>query len=156
MRNLFVVPGLLGMLALSLLAQPCQAQGLDSTSVALLKPDRFVRIQVPDFGRVQGNVGAVTPADLTLVTEEGSRTVHLAAVDTLWVRGRRTKLGAIIGGVVGLGGGVFLGLLAEALCENSCEGDAVLTLGLLGTGTGALTGAIIGTAFPRWRRVHPR
>jgi hypothetical protein len=136
--------------------QEVQPGGLDSASVVQLRPDRFVRIQVPGMGRFSGHVGFHTATELLLKVEGENRTISLGAVDTLWVRGRRTKTGAIIGGILGIGGGVFLGALAEALCEYSCEGDYIIGGGLFGGVAGGVTGAIIGTAIPRWKRVFPR
>jgi hypothetical protein len=136
--------------------QEGQPGGLDSASVVQLRPDRFVRLHVPGMGRFSGNVGFHTATELLLKAEGESRTVSLGAVDTLWVRGRRTKTGAIIGGILGIGGGVFLGALAEALCEYDCGGNYIVAGGLFGGVTGGVTGAIIGTAIPRWKRVFPR
>ena len=139
---------------------PAQEQspphGLDSASILLLKPDRFVRIQVPDLGRVQGTVGSRVGGDLVLESDGGSRRVHLAAVDTLWVRGRAIKQGAIVGALLGLGGGLALGAIGDALCEYDCGGNYTVTGGFLGTLFGAATGAVVGAAIPRWRRVFPR
>ena len=129
--------------------------GLDTASVLLLKPERFVRIQVPDLGRVQGRVGGLTASDLVLQNEGNSRSVRLAAIDTLWVRGRATKTGAIIGAVLGIGAGVFLGALGEALCEYDCNHNYVLSGALIVGAMGGAAGAVIGTAIPRWRRVYP-
>jgi hypothetical protein len=150
----------LGALLIALQVTPVQAQGqspggLDSASILLLKPDRFVRLRVPDLGRVQGRVGFLSPTELTLQAETEYRTIRLAAVDTLWVRGRRTKAGAIIGAILGIGGGIFLGAVGDALCEYDCNGNYVVTGGVLGGLAGGVTGAIIGSAFPRWRRVFP-
>jgi hypothetical protein len=136
-------------------AQETARGGLDSASVLLLKPDRFVRIQVPDLGRVQGRVGGLTGSDLVLQDEGNSRRVQLAAVDTLWIRGRATKTGAIIGAVLGIGAGVFLGALGEALCEYDCNHNYVLSGALIVGAMGGAAGAVIGTAIPRWRRVFP-
>ena len=146
---------LLGSIAIGPFSLAAQ-EHLDSASVAQLKPDRFVRIQVPDLGRVSGRVNALTPNKLTLVTADRDRRVSLAAIDTLWVRGRRTKTGAIIGSIVGLGGGIFLGLLVDGLCEYDCGNGAPVTLGILGAAAGAGAGALIGAAIPRWRKIFPR
>ena len=150
----------LGALLIALQVTPVQAQGqspggLDSASILLLKPDRFVRLQVPDLGRVQGRVGVHTATELILQVETENRTIRLAAVDTLWVRGRHTKAGAIIGGILGIGGGVLLGALGDALCEYDCDGNYTLNGAVLGALAGGVTGAIVGSAIPRWRRVFP-
>jgi hypothetical protein len=141
---------------LLILTSPLEGQGLDSASVVLLKPDRFVRIQLPELGRLQGNVGFISGSDLYLVTEDGSRTVSLAAVDTLWIRGRRTTLGAVIGGVIGLGGGFFLGLLAQGIGGAESSDNVVVPVALAGAAGGALVGAVAGATFRYWQRVVPR
>ena len=146
---------LLAILAWPLEAQETRSGELDSASVLQLKPERFVRIQVPDLGRMQGTVSFRTTRDMVLQMEGENRTISLGAIDTLWVRGRRTKAGAILGAILGIGGGVVLGALAEALCEYDCNGNYILGGGVFGAVTGGLTGAIIGTAIPRWRRVYP-
>ena len=154
---IFAVPMalLLVSLASTISAQESAPGGLDSSSILLLKPDRFVRMQVPELGRIQGTVGARMGSEIVLQSEEGGRRINLAAVDTLWVRGRRTKTGAVIGALLGLGGGVLLGTLFDALCEFDCGGDYTLTGGLIGAAAGGATGAVIGAAIPRWRRVFP-
>jgi hypothetical protein len=136
-------------------AQEPASQGLDSASILLLKPDRFIRIQLPELGRMEGRVGFRTESEMVLQMDEQNRTVTLASVDTLWVRGRRTKTGAIIGGILGIGGGIFLGALANALCEYDCGGNYVVGGAVFGAVSGGVAGAIIGAAIPRWRRVFP-
>ena len=138
------------------LTSPLEAQALDSASVVLLKPDRFIRIHVPDLGRVQGNVGFISERDLFLITDGGNRTVSLAQVDSLWIQGRRTALGAFIGGVLGLGGGIFLGALAQGIGGAESSDNVVVPVALAGAAAGALVGAVAGSAFRRWRRAHPR
>jgi hypothetical protein len=153
-----MVSGLLALVVL-VIAVPLHAQkgqgGLDSASILQLKPDRFVRLQVPDLGRVQGTVGFRTATELLLQGETENRTIRLAAVDTLWVRGRRTKAGAIIGGILGIGGGILLGAVGDALCEVDCDGNYTLNGAVLGALAGGVTGAIVGSAIPRWKRVFP-
>lgn len=159
MRTFFGTIGIVVLLAsvgAPLIAQDARSGGLDSSSIVMLKPNRFVRIQLPDLGRVQGTVGFLTATEMVLRTEAETRTVSLGAVDTLWVRGRNTKAGAIIGAIVGLGGGIFLGLLAEGLCEYDCGGNVAVPVALVGMGAGALSGAVVGSAIPRWRRAYPR
>ena len=141
------------------LVSPLPAQetgaGLDSATIVLLKPDRFVRLRVPELGRVQGHVGFRTSTEMVLQMERENRTISLGAIDTLWVRGRRTKTGAIIGALLGLGGGIALGAVVEALCEYDCDGNFVVGGAVFGAAAGGVTGAFIGAAIPRWRRVYP-
>ncbi len=81
-------------------------------------------------------------------------------IDKLWVRGRATKTGAIIGGIVGLLAGVGYGLLlGEVICNNEdCNADTgtvVAALGLGGALAGAGGGALIGAAIPKWHLRFP-
>ena len=147
--------GLLAVLATGTLHAQETGRGLDSASILQLKPDRFVRIQLPELGRIQGRVSFHSSSEMVLQMEGESRAISLAAVDTLWVRGRGTKTGAIIGGLLGIGGGIFLGALADGLCEYDCGGNYVVGGAIFGAVTGGAAGAIIGTAIPRWRRVFP-
>ena len=151
-----VIAGVLAAVSSAAVTAQSAPRGLDSASILLLKPDRFVRIQLPDLGRIQGRVGARTGPDLVLQMDEENRTVSLGSVDTLWVRGRRTKTGAIIGGVLGIGGGIFLGAIANALCEYDCDGNFIVGGAVFGGVSGGVLGAIIGAAIPRWRRVFPQ
>jgi hypothetical protein len=114
-----------------------------------------VRFAVPDLGRVQGYVSGVSGSHVALRTDGQSRFIPLAGIDTLWIRARATKAGAIVGGILGLGGGVFLGAIADALCESSCQGSATVSVGIVGTLAGAGVGALIGSAIPRWKKVYP-
>lgn len=129
--------------------------GLDSASIAQLTPRRYVRLQLPEYGRIQGTVGLRSGSELTLQVDAENRKISLGAVDTLWVRGRRTTTGALIGAILGAGGGAFLGAIADGLCESDCNGNGVLVVGLLGAGAGAVVGGVVGTAIPRWRRIFP-
>lgn len=135
--------------------QQSASPGLDSASILQLRPDRFVRIQLPEIGRIQGRVGSRSGSAIVLQMEGEDRTISLGAVDTLWVRGRRTKSGAIIGGLLGIGGGIFLGAIANALCEYDCGGSFVIGGAIAGGVAGGALGAVIGAAIPRWRRVFP-
>jgi hypothetical protein len=77
-------------------------------------------------------------------------TSSLARIDlqegTTWVNG------AIIGGGVGGLLGAFIGGFGASMCEQSdgC-GVSALGIGLVGMVAGGGVGAVIGTAFPRWR-----
>ena len=106
-----------------------------------------------------GRLIALTAGVATLSTESGNRTASLASLDSIWVRGRATKTGAIIGGVAGLViGAVFVGVAVDALCEVDCDTaglEGALVGGALGLGTGGLVGAGIGALIPKWRLRFP-
>ncbi|MEO8201759.1 MAG: hypothetical protein ABI679_14615 [Gemmatimonadota bacterium] len=145
----------LGGLSVCAEAQVSPAAGPDPATVALLKPARFVRFALPPLGRTTGTVESHSSSEVVLVGNGGRQVISLASIDTLWVRGRATKPGAIVGGVLGLGAGILLGVLAEALCEYDCGHAYVVPIALIGTAAGGATGAVIGAAIPRWRKVYP-
>ena len=106
-------------------------------------------------------VGAYTPVGdgrLGIRPEGGpTDTLRLSEIRELSVRGRHTKTGAIIGGVAGAAFGTFIAVIVNALCEtDSCDGAEpfVIAIPAFGAG-GALLGAAVGSAFPRWKRVYP-
>lgn len=151
MRNLMAVATTV---ALALGASvTAHAQRIDSTSLAQLHPHRFVRIETSALGRIQGTVTQRSASELQLSNDD-EHVIPIQDIHRAWVRGRHTKTGAIIGGILGAGGGLFLGLLAEGLCEYDCAHNAVVPVTLIGIGIGAGVGAIIGTAFPRWKELH--
>ena len=129
-----------------------QAQRLDSTSLAQLRPQRLVRIETAALGRIQGTVTQRSATELVLANG-GDHVVPVENIKRAWVRGNHAKTGAIIGGILGAGGGLFLGLLVKAMCEGGCSGS-VETVTLLGLGAGAGAGALIGLAFPHWKELH--
>ncbi len=119
-----------------------------------------IRVLAPPDTMVEGRVSSVYVESLVLdldapssAGEDASQwATDFDSIDAVWTRGRQTWLGAAIGG----GAGVILGGLtmavASGLCEYDCDADAgdyVLGTLVFG-GAGALVGALIGSAFPRW------
>lgn len=144
-----------GFIAIGLIlgASPtAHAQRIDSSSLAQLRPQRFVRIETSALGRIQGTVAQHSATDL-LLADGGEHLVPVDEIQRAWVRGRHTKTGAIIGGILGAGGGLFFGLLIDAVCEGDCQGSAA-TVTVLGLGAGVGLGALVGSAFPRWKELH--
>ena len=145
--------GLVLIIPLGSAAAQAGPSSLDSASLAQLRPSRFVRVQFPDLSRTQGRVVRGSATEVYLNQDGQERQIPTAEIQRAWVRGRATGLGAIVGGVLGLGSGLFFGALVDGLCEYDCAGDATLTLGVLGAAGGAGAGAIIGSLFPRWHEV---
>lgn len=102
-------------------AQNPEGAPLDSAMVTWLRPSRLVRFAGPGMGRVEGTVERQQGNSLSLTNRGVRRVISLGSIDTLWVRGRATKTGAIIGGILGIGTGVFLAALADGLCEFDCH-----------------------------------
>jgi hypothetical protein len=147
--------GLLALAARSAHAQVSDHRGVDSAGIALLRPSILVRVQLPDLGRAQGRVGVRSATEFTLLTDRTSRIIPISAVDTLWVRGRHTRTGAVIGAILGIGAGVFLAELGKGLCEVDCDKIHTIPIALIGGAGGGLLGAAVGSVFHRWRRVFP-
>ena len=115
---------------------------------ARLDPDRSVSGHFVPVG--DGRLGIRRGAGLT-------DTLRLADLRELSVRGRHTKAGAILGGIAGAGFGTFVAIVVIALCDtDDCRGARpyVIAIPAFGAG-GALLGAVVGTAFPKWKRVFP-
>lgn len=134
------------------------AQTVEQALEPLAERRAVIRLRAEN-ALVTGRLQALAAGSATLETTQGSRSVSLAAVDSVWVRHRSTGTGALVGGIVGgVATGLFLGVLVAALCESDCD-NAGLEGGLvglaLGGGGGALVGAAIGAAIPRWRLRWP-
>ena len=129
-----------------LASTPAWAQRVDSV-IGRLPAGSRVRVQLRDMSRVEGWIG---------VSGAAEHTVAFGNIRRIQVRQRAIGTGAAVGGVIGLGTGVFFGLLAHALCDAvTCgsEASAIATGMVIAGGMGAGTGAIIGAAFPRWKTV---
>ncbi len=119
-------------------------------ALARLGGGQRVRIRASRVGLVEGWVVSSSP-NLVMLRTDGSRIeVPAPGVDSLWVRGgSHAGRGALIGGAVAVAG---IGLLAAAL--SGAEGfsaAAVPGAVVVGGAGGALVGALIGAAFPRWQ-----
>jgi hypothetical protein len=126
-----------------------------SEALARLHPESVVRVEAQGGRRVQGRFDGFSPTSLRVSFDGSGESVDLDQLTGVWVRRRHTKTGAIIGGVGGLGLGLFVGYIANALCETDDCGDAYLLAPALFIPAGALVGAAIGAAIPNWRRIIP-
>ena len=158
-RSGLIAPLLLATLALPAPLPGQQSSDLTSLLVELNTGDR-VRILAPPDPMVEGRVASVYAQSLVLDLEASGPGIaggsewatQIESIDAVWTRGRQTWLGAAIGA----GGGLLIGGLAigaaSGLCEYECDtgaGDYVLG-GVLFGAAGALVGALVGSAFPRW------
>ncbi len=94
--------------------------------------------------------------DLVLARDSLTKHLRLDAITGLWVPGRATKAGAIVGAVAGAVAGGFLGLVVAGVCDANCPSQAtgMLVGGGLGAVSGLGLGAIVGAAIPKWRRIY--
>jgi hypothetical protein len=121
-------------------------------------PGKYVRARLDPDRTVSGHFVPVGDGRLGIRHDAGvTDTLRLAELRELSVRGRHTKAGAILGGIAGAGFGTFVAIMVTALCEtDDCRGGRpfAIAIPLFGAG-GALLGAAVGTAFPKWKRVYP-
>jgi hypothetical protein len=151
---------LLGISA-ALAAPPAAAQAsrIDTRAaaeaLARLHPETVLRIESQDGRRVEGRFDGLSQTTLRVSFDGSGESVDLDALTAVWVRGRHTKAGAILGSAAGLGLGLYIGLVVNALCETDDCGSAYLLAPALFIPAGALVGAAIGAAIPNWRRIIP-
>jgi len=130
-------------------------------AVATLPLQERVRLSLAGSGFVQGRFLGTSADSLHFADSLGPRAIPLAAVDGLWTRGRRTVLGAAVGGaVVGAANGYLFYVIGAMFCgiggSESCRPWALAAVGAVGGAVGgALLGGAIGSAFTRWSRRFP-
>lgn len=133
------------------------AQG-QPAALSQIDPGKYVRARLDPDRTISGHFVPVGDGRLGIRHDAGvTDTLRLAEVRELAVRGRHTKAGAILGGIAGVGFGTFVAIMVTALCEtDDCRGGRpfAIAIPVFGAG-GALVGAAVGTAFPKWRRVYP-
>lgn len=143
---------------LPLASDLCAQRSIDA-AFSDLKPGQTVRLRTQGGDRSQSRVDSVQTESLALWLEGASTPYDGATLDSLWVRGRASTTGAIVGGLV-LGSATFAAgaLLCSGLDEgNSCtEWGTVTAFSLAGAAGGALLGAAIGSAIPKWRLRYTR
>ena len=126
----------------------------------LLQVGQHIRIATVMPGQLEGVLVSRQESELELVVASRSMQISLQDVDRLWVRGRATETGALVGfgvgTVLGAAAGLFVG---EVICDDpDCQANtagAIATFGLLGAGVGVASGALIGRAIPSWRLRFP-
>jgi hypothetical protein len=113
----------------------------------------MIRVHRIGAGRIEGSFTRASATTLVLAGTPEAMEFPVATLDSLWVRGSSAKKGAIIGGTSLAVAGVALGIFVNGVaCEpdgNPCP-EAIPVLGLGGAAAGALLGALIGSAIPRW------
>jgi hypothetical protein len=117
-----------------------------------LRAGQHVRLHVRGGQRLEGQFAVHVLAPPAVRLRAADTLLPLETVDSLWVRGRATKTGAIVGAVVvGVPSAVFWWTACSIIVESECTSwGLVAGLTAASAGVGALVGAGIGTAFPRW------
>ena len=163
MRSLRVTAVKLSLVTLLLPAGSLAAQARridpDAAAAALarLSGDATIRLESTEGRRIVGRFGGLSAGSIRVGQNGASEAVDLDRLSAAWVRQRHTKTGAVLGGVAGLGAGIFIGLLANSACEaDDCRGAGpYLKASAIFIPVGAVVGAAVGAAIPRWRRILP-
>ena len=109
-------------------------------------------------------MGRASGRTLELLSPSGAREVPIEAVQSLWVRGRRTASGAKWGAIcLGFFGAVVVPVFSTGYCaawgsdcSNSSQVVGFVAVGAVGGGAiGALIGAGIGAASTEWHQRFP-
>jgi hypothetical protein len=111
-------------------------------------------------GELEGILVSRQESEWQLMTDGEPTQILLRDVERLWVRGRSTRTGALVGlglgTVLGAAAGWFVG---EVICDNpDCQASTagtIATFGLVGAGAGAGSGALLGLAIPSWHLRFP-
>lgn len=140
-----------------LLSSHAHAEGMPGTLLRL-KPNSSLRIETASLQRVEGRF-LRTSGDTLVMTSGGAETsAPLSDLHAVWQRGKSTKTGAIVGGVIGCLGLLLLDASGPALSQDQSgggdEGDPVAAF-FIGAAGGALVGARIGTAILKWHHRYP-
>ena len=133
------------------------AQGGVPAALSEVRSGAYVRARLGADRQVTGNFVPVDDGRVGIRSDQGMiDTLRLRDIGELAVRGRHTKTGAIVGGVAGVGFGLFIGWIVTNTCDAAdCDSGAyAVTVPLFGA-AGTLAGAAIGRAFPKWKKVYP-
>ncbi len=126
--------------------------------LARIESGKVVRARLDPDRTLVGSYAPVGDGRLGIRSDLGATdTLRLGEIRELAIRGRHTKTGAIVGGMAGVGLGIFIGWIVTNTCDAAdCDGSGPYAVAIpLFGGGGALLGAAIGTAIPRWKRVFP-
>jgi len=133
------------------------AQGTLDSIARRLEPGQVLRLAFSGQG-LEGRFSHYTLDPPALRFADGESSVSLARIDSLWVRGNAAGRGAAIGALIL---GTPAAILMVALCgiggsdfEVDCvDARAIAFIGVA-AGSGALLGAAVGSASPRWHRLY--
>jgi hypothetical protein len=137
---------------------PASPPSLVEARLQQLKSDSYLRVAVVGDGTIAGRLSDRGAGSFSLAMDSGSRTLRVDQVEALWVRGRATRTGAVVGGIVGVVSGVLFGLWVEKTFYEGVDPNyagAAARGGVIFGAAGLALGAVIGTAIPKWHQKYP-
>lgn len=142
--------------------EPDRADRERDAAVRRLSVGQPVRLLVAGGAQLEGTLTRLDATTLEVAPRDGPRTVPVADIQRLWVRGRSSGSGSAVGALLGAGAGAFLGDLSRQLacdCGDATpwgeRGTGIAVGALVGGGIGFLAGRLIGSGIPTWRVVFP-
>ncbi len=134
------------------------AQVFRDAVLTRLQAGQMVRARTVDGRRIEARLSAIDRDPLTLRLLGHEAPLPVASIDSLWVRGRATKTGAIVGALAGV---PLVAIYAGVSCTSDvlvyhgfCAAGPIILAGLAGAAGGALIGTAVGAAIPKWRLAY--
>ncbi|MDH4045657.1 MAG: hypothetical protein OEW06_14495, partial [Gemmatimonadota bacterium] len=110
-------------------------------------------------------LGGMPGDSTTALFARAAEPFHVEHVDSLWVRGRATWTGALVGAAVatplsalfvGVACVAYAGSEGDGSTADRCPWAGVVLLSAIGGAGGALIGAGVGALVPKWRLRYAR
>lgn len=149
------------------LAIPAAIGAQASVNSVVLHPTRgvqvgqTVRVSLGGDRRV-GEVRSIARDTLFLGATASPIGIRIASIDTLWQRGNYERVGSnaamVTLGLLGVAavGAIYVGAAEAGDDLTASHWGAIALGGVAGAAVGWFTGAVVGSAIPRWRRLYPR
>jgi len=127
-------------------------------SIANVAVGKFIRIEATAGDTLTGAFLAYKQKQICVEVSEIERCIHGTHVGKLWVQGRATVKGLLVGGII-LGVALPIGIAAFAAAMDQSTKGSEMTgyiIGgvVIGFAGGALIGAGIGSQIPKWHRKY--
>jgi hypothetical protein len=123
-----------------------------------LRPDATIRFVSGGGRRKRATVIRVDANDLVIRAGDGTQRVQLSAIDSLWVRGRAWKRGAVGGAIFGevlwLTAATFVGSCPFECVQGKTDPVVTWSPAIFGAAFSGI-GLAIGGASHVWHRRHP-
>jgi hypothetical protein len=139
--------------------------GQSASDFGGLKPGQVVRVSATGRSRFESRLGGVSGDPVTTLFAGAEVPFEAADVDSLWVRGRATWTGALVGAAVATPlSALFVSVVCIAYAGSEGDGSTpdrcpwagVVLLSAIGGAGGALIGAGVGALVPKWRLRYAR